>query len=389
MLDYDELSYYEYKNQRRSEKKRTRGRKTEKLTTEQILEALREEEVKQNIWKYLLNTQETDTNAFQDFHFHSYIPKPHPDDKDANEAQILILEAQRRFLQMLDPSIVDGQKVYHMDLSSAYLTSLANIKHSLKFNTKYPLPEVWDLNRDRANSPIHEYVLKDKFNIIKIRLDMPYDSRLNMFAPNTKIKYKGKAVDTQNQPRYGEIVQVRLELFVSNLYNIDSWDAFTTIFKDYYLDFKKVDVFTYDYVERRELFDMTDVRLLLETMKEESDPKERLYMKKAIVSFTGQLMNIDPGRRLIMLASNEEVMRRLYIILSKYTTVYGIQIDGIYFEPFDWPEYATPLDILYTIGNQVYGKFPSKYTKDIFGKLELWGPDKYKIAPFRLQEVHK
>ena len=350
---YENIDLYEYKKIRKKERIKSTFVNTEDSNR-----------ARDEVWNLLLTKSEsTSNNVFQRMSYHTFMPKPNMEDAVANEASILLYESQRRFLQSVDHSIREGQNVMHLDLSSAYLTALATIKHSLKFNTKYPLEFLNEVN-DIKNVPRHYYVLEDKFNIIKIRLKMPYDSRLNIFTPNNKIRYKDKEISDTNLPDYGEEVAVRLELFVNKEYNIDSWMSFTQIFKDYEIDYQRIEVFTYDLIDRKQTFDLEQVKELLEKLKSMNKYEKGNY-KKAMVSFTGQLMNVDPGKRLLMLLSCEEVMRRVYIDLSSKTKVYGLQIDGVYFEPYNWTKDNSPSKIAYRIGTHVYRIDPNNYSEQL------------------------
>lgn len=381
LLDrYDKLNLYEYKRKRKEEKAK---KSKSKGITDSKYPFIRE-----TVWNYLLDNFDTGYNSYQAFATYKYLPKPNPSDVDTNDAYITILESQRRFLQNKEESFIEGSVLQHLDLNSAYLTALSNIKDSLKFNTSYKLNEINDLRFDFQNNPIHHYLVEDLFNIIKVTCTMPYDSKINLFAPNNKIMYNGKEVSPSNVPQIGDTVAVRFELFVSQKYNLDAWVTWQEIFKDWDITYKRVTVYTYDYIQRRQMFNIEDVKNLLDEMKLLSKSEKVMY-KQAIVSFTGQLINIDPGRRLIMIASMEEVMRRIYTFLSRRTTVVGTQIDGIKFESYEWEDDESPVDIAWHFGKKVYNLDDSVYSADRFSKLETLYASDYKETTFRIQGVKK
>lgn len=367
-----QLSIYEWEQLKREQRNKNR-RKLDEF----------EKETREEVWNYLLGNRYPEKyNAYQAYAMHAYHIKPNPRDGEHNAGAIAVREAQGKFIQLKDIAVNPSEDLYHLDLNSAYITALANIKHTLKYVASYELDEVTRLSRDDYFKWVHEYVLPEKFNIIKVNCTMPYNKYLNMFTPNTKIRYKNKPVHDANIPPYGAIVNVRVELFVNRKYSIDSWKHWTEWFKDYDINYSSVRVFVYDMIPRKRLFTLSKITALQDSMKQMDQAKKK-YTKAAMVSLTGMLANVDPGRRLIMIATSEEVIRRLYERLTKETHVVGVQVDGLFFHPYEWR--VNPTQLAYEIGSQVFRW--RRYSPKAFSKLELYTKKDYKETAFRLQEV--
>lgn len=367
---YDNLSLYDYKKLRKEEKS--------KVSKPKALKNKFRDEARDIVWNYLLDNKNPDKyNAHQTFFTHSYQNKPDPDDLDSNQGAINLLESQRRFFQMKDTLDTSSKVLHHMDLNSAYIFALSNIKHSLKYSFKHKIEH------------LNDYVYSDKFfHIIKIRCTIPYDHRLNMFIPNTKMRFKGKPVGNTNQPNYGDKVEATLELFINIKYKINALDTWNSIVEYMDIDYKSITVWCYDLVPRNEIFNTDDVKELLSILdlnNPNMNPLEKLDWKLALTSFTGMLQHIDPGRRLLMLITCEEIMRQIYTKISLYSRVYSITIDGILYEPWNELEFIPARELGHNIIRNIYNRKWSQDVPEDFLKIEVIKPNRIKETAFRLQ----
>jgi small nuclear ribonucleoprotein (snRNP)-like protein len=366
------MDLYEYKALRKQERKANKPKVTFKERRKVSNEFM------QSIWHKLLGATDTSYNAYQRMSTHTFLPKPNPREVDANEGAIAIYEAQRRFMQYKNPMHLPYSPVKHLDLTSAYATVLSGINRSLKYFMTYHFT---DINK------INNALDKNKFYIIDIKSKVSYDPLINLYAPNTKIKFNGRTVSDQNIPYLGGEVDVRFRLLQSEALNIFGFryfldDVYNQLIQIY--DFE-ITIHAYDLKYRPSLIDYDDLRKLLDETKQIIDKEVRIDTKIAIVAFTGTLIHIDPGMRLIMLGRTEEIIHRFKRKLSELgAEIEGVQVDAIYYIGPDMSE-----KYMMHVINEVTGIDVYNYGMKSFVKVEDYTSKDYKETPFRLQEVHR
>jgi len=366
------MDLYEYKSLRKQERKANKPKVTFKERKPVSNEFM------QSIWHTLLGPTDTSYNAYQRLSSRTFIPKPNPREVDANEGAIAIYEAQRRFMQYKNLMHLPYSPLKHLDLTSAYATVLSGINRSLKYFMSYIFT---DINK------INNALDKSKFYIIDIKTKASYDPLINLYAPNTKIKFNGKQVSDQNIPTLGGEVDVRFKLLQSDALNINGFkyfldDVYNTYIQIY--DFE-ITIHAYNLKYRPNLIDYENLRKLLDDTKEIIDKQVRIDTKIAIVAFTGTLLHIDPGMRLIMLGRTEEIIHRFKRKLSELgAEIEGVQVDAIYYIGPDLSE-----RYMMHVINEVTGIDVYNYGLSAFVKVEDYTKDDYKETPFRLQETRR
>lgn len=363
------LDLYSYLNQRRVDRKEIKPKV--KIVKKKPNNALNE-----MVWNYLLKN-ETEYNAYQIYHYHTFLPKPNPKEVDSNEGAIAIYEAQRRFMQYKNPMHLPNTPVRHLDLTSAYATVLSGISNSITFFMKH---------KYTSFEKISNCFKDDLFYIVNIKAWIYYDPIINLYAPNTKIKYKNKPISVYNMPSIGEVVYVDAKLLQSKALNIYGFKYFMDDVYNNLIDVieKEITINAYNIVKRKKIFEYERLHQLLVETKQEVDRQVRIDTKIALVTFTGLLLHIDPGMRLIMLGKTEEIIHRFRLKLTQNgAEVEGVQIDAVYYIGPD-------LSSQYMMGviNQVTGIDVFNYGIDSFVKIEDYTSKDYKETPFRLQEVH-
>ncbi len=363
------LDLYSYLNKRRLERKELKPKV--KIVKKKPNNALNE-----MVWNYLLKN-ETEYNAYQIYHYHTFLPKPNPKEVDSNEGAIAIYESQRRFMQYKNPMHLPNTPLRHLDLTSAYATVLSGISNSITFFMKHKYTSFKKISN----------CFKDNlFYIVNIKAWIYYDPIINLYAPNTKIRYNNKPISVYNMPRVGEVVHVDAKLLQSKELNIYGFKYFMDDVYNNLIDVieKEIIINVYNIVKRPKIFEYERLHQLLQETKLVVDRQTRIDTKIALVTFTGLLLHIDPGMRLIMLGKTEEIIHRFRLKLAqKGAEVEGVQVDAIYYIGPD-------LSNQYMMGviNQVTGIDVFNYGIDSFVKIEDYTSKDYKETPFRLQEVH-
>lgn len=368
---YKGMSIYEYQIKRAKEKKE---KGSYKLTEKDSL-------VREYTWNHLFKN-DTQYNSYQRFRTYTFLPKPNPKDIEENEGALLLYEAQRRFLQYKNPEYTPGIDLKHLDLTSAYAVSLAGLDKSLKFYTSY---------ETQTFENIEECFQRGFFHIVDVKLKMPYVSTLHLYAPNNRIKYKGKVLSDFNIAPQGAPVTVSLKLLQSDKLGIHSLEHFLKDLENECVDYEIVNIkiTAYQLIQREALYEFDTLYELMQDMKK-MPKEERSSYKGALVSFTGMLMNIDPGMRLLMLGRCEEVIHQIRnLMLESNLDIWGIQIDGIYYTSNDNWERNINLakNKISSILSNVYRMNINRYGIDEFLKIKDFTAKNYKETPFRLQEV--
>lgn len=371
---YAGLSIYEYKNTRKIEKNAI---SKPKLAPETIM-------MREKIWNKLLKNTGEDFNSYQVFRTHAYVANPNPNEAEENEGAINILESQRRFMQYKNPEFIPGKKLKHLDLTSAYATALAGLDKSLKFFTSFEL-DSFSSAKD-ACGPKH-------FNIVDFKIKTSYDTWFNLYAPNTRIMYKYKKVSDTNVPPAGSEVWISFKLLQSEIMNIRGLQHFMDDLVRHKTEYEivKLKVSTYNIIKREAIYQYHELDNILQESKK-LNKVDRVNVKSAIVAFTGMLMNIDPGMRLIMLARSEEIIHQIRNhLLTAGVDIWGVQIDGIYYTSNQWfDKYPDHFENrIKEIIETVLQHNVEKYGVKSFLKVEDWDENDYKETAFRLQEVRK
>lgn len=363
------MDLYSYLDKRKQEKKDAKPVDAVKVP--------RNNSLNEYVWNYLLDNNGTDYNAYQAMYRHTYLPKPHPFEEDANKGAIAIYEAQRRFMQYKSPLYMPNINVRHLDLTSAYATVLSSVSSSLTFFMRYKYKSIEGIFNSMNN---------DLFYIIDIKMWLRYDSKINLYAPNTKILYNNKPISGNNIPPTGAPVYVSAKLLYCKKLNIYGFKYFSDDIFNQLLDIYdyQITINSYHVKKRTNMFEYDKLNQLLKEVKEEVDRQRRTDIKIALVTMTGILLNIDPGMRLIMLGRCEEIIHQFRNKLEEIgSKVQGVQVDAIYYVGQD-------LSNRFMLGviNKVTGINVFDYQPDDFVKVETYTKDDYKETNFRLQEVN-
>lgn len=363
------LDLYSYLNMRRVERKSLKPKV-------KIVKKKPNNELNEMIWNYLLKN-DTEYNAYQKFHYHAFLPKPNPKEVDSNEGAIAIYEAQRRFMQYKNPMHLPNTPVRHLDLTSAYATVLSGINKSITFFMKHKYATF-----DKISNCFKD----DLFYIVNIKARVLYDPIINLYAPNTKIRFNNKPISVYNMPSLGDVVYMDAKLLYSKALNIYGFKYFVDDVYNNLIDIVEHDItiLAYNIVKRPKIYTYDHLHQLLVETKQEVDRQTRIDTKIALVTFTGLLLHVDPGMRLIMLGKTEEIIHRFRLkLIEKGAEVEGVQIDAIY---YIGPDLSN--QYMMSVINQVTGIDVFNYGIDAFVKLENYTSKDYKETPFRLQEVH-